>query len=669
MAGVRGGRGRGHGHGRLPEGEAPDAHVAEESKRVIKELVAKQTLAGTSLHQQRAREREREFHRAAAVLPLSSVSSGASSLRDFTARAERARHVEDLAGTGLPLHDLQLLLSHGNATLAASRLSLPERLAREERLRDIQERLASTSSTSTTTATTAAASGEQPGPSRHVQELDASLRLAGRLTPMARLALLKAGRHDDGDGRDQDADDEVPRFRDAAPPAEDHPALRLGALERRMFGHLDAGPSTSGEAPSATSRKRRRLRQAVDQPKTRDRASGTGSWFRCFDGLGTSHDHWALKGRRWGRRASSSTMARLSFVVLALCAVVAAVAAHPPEQGGPQGGPPAGPHGGPHGHGGPQKRGPHGAPAEHGLKAWLHAKEAQLKNWAHKEAGQLKAQWQTKVVPQIKALKEKLGAEWQKDAPRIVSLLKQKTGAAFDKAVNFVNKKLQNAQGAGGHGGRPSSSSVGGVDGVGASLWDVRDAAVAEARHSKAHTSTACARRPHGPARAKQYTIQDGKIVELGAAAAHRAGRPEDPQGHAQSHKGAPFVATGEGALSPEDLRKNRMSVEEIRQMPRFASYEEGTPSTVLYVKNLDGGVTEDDLAAVFGSFQTFQAFQASPGPSRPCPTMRLCTGRMRGQAFVTFPSQDAASAALEAANGFLLRGRPMIVQYGRSHS
>lgn len=62
---------------------------------------------------QRAREREREFHRAAAVLPLSTVSSGASSSRDFAACAERARRVEDLACTGLPLHDLQLLLDHG----------------------------------------------------------------------------------------------------------------------------------------------------------------------------------------------------------------------------------------------------------------------------------------------------------------------------------------------------------------------------------------------------------------------------------------------------------------------------------------------------------------------------------------------------------------------------
>ncbi|KAE8737108.1 hypothetical protein FOCC_FOCC017432, partial [Frankliniella occidentalis] len=33
--------------------------------------------------------------------------------------------------------------------------------------------------------------------------------------------------------------------------------------------------------------------------------------------------------------------------------------------------------------------------------------------------------------------------------------------------------------------------------------------------------------------------------------------------------------------MSVQDLEKNRLSVEEIRQLPRFASYEEGSPSAV----------------------------------------------------------------------------------------
>ena len=36
--------------------------------------------------------------------------------------------------------------------------------------------------------------------------------------------------------------------------------------------------------------------------------------------------------------------------------------------------------------------------------------------------------------------------------------------------------------------------------------------------------------------------------------------------------------------------------------------------------------------------------------------------GRIRGQAFVTLPSEEVASVALEDTNGFLLYHRPMVV-------
>lgn len=95
----------------------------------------------------------------------------------------------------------------------------------------------------------------------------------------------------------------------------------------------------------------------------------------------------------------------------------------------------------------PQGHGPHGPPAHHGLRAWLHAKEAQLHQWGHAEKAKLKNAWRHKVVPHIVQLDKKLGAEWQKKAPQVAALLKQKAGAAFDKAVRFVsqqvNKKLQ----------------------------------------------------------------------------------------------------------------------------------------------------------------------------------------------------------------------------------
>ncbi|KAF5195150.1 U11/U12 small nuclear ribonucleoprotein [Thalictrum thalictroides] len=41
--------------------------------------------------------------------------------------------------------------------------------------------------------------------------------------------------------------------------------------------------------------------------------------------------------------------------------------------------------------------------------------------------------------------------------------------------------------------------------------------------------------------------------------------------------------------------------------------------------------------------------------------------GRMRGQAFVTFPLVELAHRALNLANGYVFKGKPMIIQFGRN--
>lgn len=41
--------------------------------------------------------------------------------------------------------------------------------------------------------------------------------------------------------------------------------------------------------------------------------------------------------------------------------------------------------------------------------------------------------------------------------------------------------------------------------------------------------------------------------------------------------------------------------------------------------------------------------------------------GRMKGQAFITFPCVENAQQALKETNGFILKNKPMIVQFARS--
>lgn len=38
----------------------------------------------------------------------------------------------------------------------------------------------------------------------------------------------------------------------------------------------------------------------------------------------------------------------------------------------------------------------------------------------------------------------------------------------------------------------------------------------------------------------------------------------------------------------------------------------------------------------------------------------------MKGQAFVTFPSERQAQEALEDANGYILKDKPMVVVFGK---
>nr|XP_028576286.1 RNA-binding protein 41-like [Podarcis muralis] len=109
--------------------------------------------------------------------------------------------------------------------------------------------------------------------------------------------------------------------------------------------------------------------------------------------------------------------------------------------------------------------------------------------------------------------------------------------------------------------------------------------------------------------------------------------------------------------IPEEEIRKNRLSEEEIRQIPRFSSYSPGEPNEVLYLKNLSRRVNMKELLSLFARFQE------EGGPQI---QFRLLSGRMRGQAFLTFPSISTAQAALQLANGFILLGKPMVIEYGR---
>ncbi|XP_046395090.1 RNA-binding protein 41-like [Ischnura elegans] len=194
-----------------------------------------------------------------------------------------------------------------------------------------------------------------------------------------------------------------------------------------------------------------------------------------------------------------------------------------------------------------------------------------------------------------------------------------------------------------------------------ASLWDkrtnVQPPKTFKSQSNKTEKKYECAPK-------KMFTIKDKKIVPL------EAKTEEIVEGSASSScsstEGQMFVLTGknEGLLSPikliplEEISKHKMKDEDMAGHPHFKNYSQGEPSQTLYVKNISPTVKEEDLISLFGNFET-------AGENRI--VYRLMTGRMRGQAFITFPNAEKASMALEAVNGYFYKGKPMVVQFGKS--
>ena len=115
--------------------------------------------------------------------------------------------------------------------------------------------------------------------------------------------------------------------------------------------------------------------------------------------------------------------------------------------------------------------------------------------------------------------------------------------------------------------------------------------------------------------------------------------------------------------ITSRELRKARLSQSELRKLSSFKNYEEGEPSSRLYVKNLAKQTNEKDLKYIFGRYVNWKDETETLVFD-----IRLMTeGRMKGQAFVTLANDARAAIALADTNGFVLHDKPMIVQYARS--
>ncbi|CAF3401394.1 unnamed protein product [Rotaria sp. Silwood1] len=111
-----------------------------------------------------------------------------------------------------------------------------------------------------------------------------------------------------------------------------------------------------------------------------------------------------------------------------------------------------------------------------------------------------------------------------------------------------------------------------------------------------------------------------------------------------------------------DEISKNRLNEDQLRLIDNgrlYRNYERGQPSQRLYIKNLNTKhVDERILHSIYDHYK-HNSFDID---------IRLMReGKMKGQAFVTFPNEDMALQALSDTNGFVLYEKPMIVQFSRT--
>lgn len=101
-------------------------------------------------------------------------------------------------------------------------------------------------------------------------------------------------------------------------------------------------------------------------------------------------------------------------------------------------------------------------------------------------------------------------------------------------------------------------------------------------------------------------------------------------------------------------IRKQCKSISELRDLPAFKQYEEGAPSSKLYIKNLAKQTTAQELIDLYTVF------------SKDVNVNLMTKGRLRGQAFVSFTDKSKATLALQCTNGYVIHDRPISVQFGK---
>ncbi|XP_015590837.1 RNA-binding protein 40 [Cephus cinctus] len=115
--------------------------------------------------------------------------------------------------------------------------------------------------------------------------------------------------------------------------------------------------------------------------------------------------------------------------------------------------------------------------------------------------------------------------------------------------------------------------------------------------------------------------------------------------------------------ITAEQLASNRISANDQRLLPVFKNYHAGKPSCRLYIKNLAKQVESKDLHFIYKKY----VIPTMENPDYQFEVRLMQEGRMKGQAFVTLQNTTQAQLALEETNGYILKDKPMVVQFAKA--
>ncbi|KAL6259789.1 hypothetical protein P5V15_009700 [Pogonomyrmex californicus] len=115
--------------------------------------------------------------------------------------------------------------------------------------------------------------------------------------------------------------------------------------------------------------------------------------------------------------------------------------------------------------------------------------------------------------------------------------------------------------------------------------------------------------------------------------------------------------------ITSEELAANKISANDQRLLPVFKNYHAGKPSNRLYIKNLAKQVEMNDLHYIYQRY----VIAGLKDAENEYDVRLMQEGRMKGQAFITLQNTVQAKMALEETNGYILKDKPMVVQFAKT--